>query len=53
VPVVLFTTDVQVACEAAAGTSARSRAARFAAVVRKPVDLDALVATITRVVAPH
>ena len=48
---VLCTTDGQVACEAEAGTSARSRAARFAAVVRKPVDLDELVATIRRVVA--
>lgn len=51
VPLVLCTTDGQVAAEAAAGTSARSRAARFAAVVRKPFDLDAFVATITRVIA--
>ncbi len=52
VPLVLFTTDVQAAAEAEAGASARSRAARFAAVVRKPFELDAFVATITRVVAP-
>ena len=52
VPLVLCTADGQVAAEAAAGTSARSRAARVAAVVRKPFDLDALVATISRVVAP-
>jgi DNA-binding response OmpR family regulator len=52
-PLVLFTADAQAAAEAEDGTSARSRAARFAAVVRKPFELDELVATIRRVVGPR
>jgi twitching motility two-component system response regulator PilG len=50
VPVVMFTahrTDLE---EAHAGTSARSPAARFAAVVSKPFDLDALLTAVRQAV---
>jgi CheY-like chemotaxis protein len=50
VPVVMFTVSQRDADEGAAGESARSRAAGFSAVVRKPFDLDALLAAVERAV---
>ena len=53
-PVLLFTADAEVIAEARAGTSARSRAAAFAGVVRKPFVVDELLATLANVVdTPH
>jgi CheY-like chemotaxis protein len=51
VPAVMFTVDDDATREARAGTSARSRAAGFAAVLPKPFDLDELRATIARAAA--
>jgi CheY-like chemotaxis protein len=50
VPVVLFTASADALREAAAGESARSRAAGLSAVVGKPFDLDDLLATVARAV---
>jgi CheY-like chemotaxis protein len=48
VPAVMFTVEDDAAREARAGTSARSRAAGFGAVVPKPFDLDDLLGAIAR-----
>jgi DNA-binding response OmpR family regulator len=48
VPAVMFTVDAGATRDARAGTSARSRAAGFAAVLPKPFDLDELLATVAR-----
>jgi DNA-binding response OmpR family regulator len=50
VPVVMFTASTAAVREAEAGESARSRAAGLFAVVAKPFDLDALLATVERAV---
>lgn len=50
IPVVMFTVDRRATDEAAAGESARSAAAAFAAVLPKPFDLGTLVATVAAVV---
>jgi CheY-like chemotaxis protein len=50
VPVVMFTASLAAQREAAAGASARSRAAGLFAVLGKPFDLDELVATVARAV---
>lgn len=52
VPVIMFSADWGASEEARACQSARSQAAAFAAVLDKPFDLDALVATVTRIVRP-
>lgn len=53
-PVLLFTADEEVIAEARSGTSARSRAAGFAGVVRKPFVVDEFLATLANVVTtPH
>lgn len=46
IPVVMFTAHARDAAEARAGTSQRSRDARFAAIVPKPFDLDELLAAV-------
>jgi CheY-like chemotaxis protein len=48
VPAVMFTADAGAAGEARAGTSARSRAAGFGAVLPKPFDLDDLLGAVAR-----
>ena len=48
VPVILFTADLTQTQEVQAGASDRARAARFAAVLAKPFDIDALVDTVAR-----
>ena len=50
VPVVMFTASLAAQQEAQAGASARSRAAGLFAVLGKPFDLDALLATVARAV---
>ena len=52
IPVIMFSADWGASQEARAGQSARSQAAAFAAVLDKPFDLDALIATVTRIVQP-
>ena len=53
-PVLLFTGDETSIVEARSGTSARSRAAGFAGVVRKPFVVDEFLATLGNVVTtPH
>ena len=49
IPVIMFTADKPASDEATAGESDRSQAAGFAAVLPKPFDLDALVATVAGV----
>jgi CheY-like chemotaxis protein len=51
VPAVMFTVDDAAAREARAGTSARGRAAGFAAVLPKPCDLDELLGAVARAAA--
>jgi CheY-like chemotaxis protein len=51
VPAVMFTVDAVAIGEASAGTSARSRAAGFAAVLPKPFDLDELLGAVARATA--
>ncbi|HEY7295798.1 MAG TPA: ester cyclase [Dehalococcoidia bacterium] len=50
-PIVLFSTDRRAAVEMERGRSARSRAAGMVAVVRKPFEPEALLATVRRVTA--
>ena len=53
-PVLLFTGDDATIAEARTGTSARSRAAGFAGVVRKPFVVEEFLATLANVVTtPH
>lgn len=48
VPVIMFTAHVVASDEAEAGESERARRAAFAAVIRKPFDIDDLVAAVAR-----
>ena len=48
IPVIMFTAHAPASDEAEAGESARARAASFAAVVRKPFDIDELVAAVAK-----
>ena len=48
VPVIMFTAHVAASDEAEAGESDRARAAAFAAVIRKPFDVDELVAAVAK-----
>jgi DNA-binding response OmpR family regulator len=48
VPVIMFTVDVQAVEEAHEATTQRSQAARFAAVLSKPFDVDELVDTVAQ-----
>lgn len=48
VPVIMFTAHAPASDEAAAGESERARAAHFAAVVRKPFDVDELVDAVAK-----
>jgi CheY-like chemotaxis protein len=50
VPVLMFTADDAATREARVGTSARSRAAAYFAVLDKPFDLDDLLETVARAV---
>jgi CheY-like chemotaxis protein len=50
VPVLMFTADDRAKREARDGTSARSRAAAYFAVLDKPFDLDEFIATVARAV---
>jgi CheY-like chemotaxis protein len=50
VPVVMFTAHAPASREAIEGTSDRSQAARFAAVVPKPFDLDELIGAVVHAV---
>jgi DNA-binding NtrC family response regulator len=49
IPVIMMTGHVADADEAVAGTSKRARAADFAAVIRKPFDLDEFLTTLSDV----
>lgn|SRR3954454_3560280 len=51
IPVIMFSVDVQATQEARAGTSTRSQAAAFAAILSKPFELDDLVAAVTGVLS--
>lgn len=48
VPVIMFTAHVAASDEAEAGASDRARAAAFAAVIRKPFDIEELVAAVAK-----
>ena len=48
VPVIMFTAHVAASDEGQAGETDRARAAAFAAVVRKPFDVDELVAAVAK-----
>lgn len=48
VPVIMFTAHAAASDEAEAGESDRARAAGFAAVIRKPFDVDELVAAVAK-----
>jgi DNA-binding NtrC family response regulator len=48
VPMIMFTVDVQAVEEAHDATTQRSQAARFAAVLSKPFDVDELVDTVAQ-----
>lgn len=50
VPVIMFTAHAPASDEAEAGQSDRARAAGFAAVVRKPFDVDELVAAVAKAI---
>ena len=46
IPVIMFSVDARATHEAQEGTSARTRRAGFAAVLPKPFELEALLATV-------